>query len=154
MDSRGRASDMYQWKRHIPCRRRVAGGGSTRQGSQGVTQGDGNGHQIVQRKEVSMLGSGLLSLGKGQLRAGGGRVLKGRPVSAASQAPGIVSLSPDGIATAVAPGAAQIQVTSGGKTTTASITVLPAAGPVAECDTPKPGWLWCDDFEQDRLDQY
>jgi uncharacterized protein YjdB len=138
-----------------------------------------------------MLGSGLLSLGKGQLRAGAilvpavwimagcasegpiestapvadvrvtptadtlrvgeaiqlyadprdarGRVLKGRPVSAASQAPGIVSLSPDGIATAVAPGAAQIQVTSEGKTATASITVLPAAGPVAECDTPKPG---------------
>src|SRR5260370_39263183 len=77
MDSRGRASDMYQWKRHIPCRRRVAGGASTRQGSQGVTQGDGNGHQIVQRKEVSMLGSGLLSLGKGQLRAGAGLVPAG-----------------------------------------------------------------------------
>lgn len=83
-----------------------------------------------------------------------GRVLKGRPVSAASQAPGIVSLSPEGIATAVAPGTARIEVTSEGKTATASITVLAAAGPVAECDTPKPGWLWCDDFEQDRLGQY
>lgn len=83
-----------------------------------------------------------------------GRVLKGRPVAAASQAPGVVTLSPEGIATAVAPGIARIEVSSEGKTATASITVLPAAGPVAECNTPRPGWLWCDDFEQDRLGQY
>ena len=25
---------------------------------------------------------------------------------------------------------------------------------VNECATPKPGWVWCDDFEQDRLRQY
>lgn len=25
---------------------------------------------------------------------------------------------------------------------------------VAECATPAPAWLWCDDFEQDRLDSY
>jgi hypothetical protein len=23
-----------------------------------------------------------------------------------------------------------------------------------ECDAPKPGWIWCDDFEQDRLGSY
>jgi hypothetical protein len=24
----------------------------------------------------------------------------------------------------------------------------------AECGTPHPGWIWCDDFEQDRLNRY
>ncbi|HEX5529432.1 MAG TPA: hypothetical protein VFZ82_07720 [Methylomirabilota bacterium] len=83
-----------------------------------------------------------------------GRVLKGRPVSAVSQAPGVVSLLPGGVASAVAPGAAQITVTSEGRTATVAITVLAPAGPVAECQTPRSGWLWCDDFEQDRLGQY
>src|SRR2546426_2583697 len=23
-----------------------------------------------------------------------------------------------------------------------------------ECATPQPGWIWCDDFEQNRLSQY
>src|SRR5229473_4365745 len=23
-----------------------------------------------------------------------------------------------------------------------------------ECATPRPGWIWCDDFEQDRLGKY
>ncbi|UCC71913.1 MAG: hypothetical protein JSV86_16310 [Gemmatimonadota bacterium] len=25
---------------------------------------------------------------------------------------------------------------------------------VAECDSPDPAWIWCDDFEADRLDLY
>lgn len=83
-----------------------------------------------------------------------GRVLKGRSVSAASQAPGIVSLTPEGIATALAPGTAQILVTSEERTATVSITVLAPAGPATECEMAKPAWLWCDDFEQDRLGQY
>jgi hypothetical protein len=83
-----------------------------------------------------------------------GRVLKGREVGAVSQAPGVVSLVPGGVATAVAPGTAQVVVTSEGKSATVAITVLAAPGLVAECTAPKPAWLWCDDFEQDRLGQY
>lgn len=30
-------------------------------------------------------------------------------------------------------------------------TAAPAA---AECDHPRPGWIWCDDFERDRLGKY
>src|SRR5256886_7643864 len=30
----------------------------------------------------------------------------------------------------------------------------PSTAPVAECATPTPGWIWCDDFEQDRLGRY
>ncbi len=35
---------------------------------------------------------------------------------------------------------------------TASATDQPPL--VSECAAPKPGWIWCDDFEQDRLHQY
>ena len=28
------------------------------------------------------------------------------------------------------------------------------AAPAAECSAPKPSWIWCDDFEQDRLSRY
>ena len=83
-----------------------------------------------------------------------GRVLKGRAVSAVSLTPDVVTVSPEGIVVPVAPGAGQILASSEGKTATVSITVLAAAGAVAECDTPKPAWLWCDDFEQDRIGRY
>jgi hypothetical protein len=35
------------------------------------------------------------------------------------------------------------------------IGLLGAAQPrVAECASPQPGWIWCDDFERNRLDRY
>ena len=83
-----------------------------------------------------------------------GTDLKGRPVAAVSQEPAVVNLLPGGVASALTPGVARVLVTSEGQTATVSITVLAPAGPVAECETPKPAWLWCDDFERDRLDQY
>ncbi len=30
----------------------------------------------------------------------------------------------------------------------------PPPPPATECAKPQPGWIWCDDFEQDRLSQY
>jgi hypothetical protein len=30
----------------------------------------------------------------------------------------------------------------------------PPAAPANECETPADGWIWCDDFEQDRLNRY
>ena len=83
-----------------------------------------------------------------------GRILKGRSVAAVSQEPAVVSLLPGGVASALTPGVARVLVTSEGQTATVSITVLAPAGPIAECESPKPAWLWCDDFERDRLDQY
>src|ERR1051325_4995332 len=38
-----------------------------------------------------------------------------------------------------------------GRTRTASVT---GASAVNECATPRVGWIWCDDFEEDRLRQY
>ncbi len=83
-----------------------------------------------------------------------GRVLAGRMVSASSLQPSVAGVSPDGVVTALAPGTAQIVVSSEGKSSTASISVRPLAGPIAECATPRPGWIWCDDFEEDRLSRY
>jgi hypothetical protein len=31
---------------------------------------------------------------------------------------------------------------------------MTAAAPIAECAAPRPEWLWCDDFEEDRLRDY
>src|SRR5436853_7258976 len=30
----------------------------------------------------------------------------------------------------------------------------PPAGNLSECAAPRPEWIWCDDFEQDRLPRY
>src|SRR6266581_1220844 len=38
-------------------------------------------------------------------------------------------------------------------TGSASVTVTAPSG-APECATPQPGWIWCDDFEQNRLSQY
>jgi hypothetical protein len=34
------------------------------------------------------------------------------------------------------------------------VRALRQAAPTDECAAPKPGWIWCDDFEQDRLQRY
>jgi len=83
-----------------------------------------------------------------------GRVLASRLVSASSLQPSVAGVSADGVVTALSPGTAQIVVSSEGKSATVSINVRPLAGPVAECAAPRPGWIWCDDFEEDRLSRY
>jgi hypothetical protein len=83
-----------------------------------------------------------------------GRVLAERLVSGSSLDPAVASVSPEGVVTALAPGAARIVLSSEGKSATVTVTVRPVRGPVAECATPRPGWIWCDDFEEDRLARY
>ena len=83
-----------------------------------------------------------------------GRVLAERVVVGSSLDPTVASVSPDGVVTARAPGTARIAVSSEGKSASISVTVRPVHGPVGECAAPRPGWIWCDDFEADRLAQY
>jgi hypothetical protein len=83
-----------------------------------------------------------------------GRILAGRTVSASSLQPSVAGVSADGVVTALSPGTAQIVVSSEGKTSAVSINVRPLAGPITECAAPRPGWIWCDDFEEDRLKRY
>src|SRR5207245_2861326 len=54
-----------------------------------------------------------------------------------------------GVARGVGAGQAMITATSEGKSGSASVTVTAPSG-APECATPQPGWIWCDDFEQNR----
>ena len=83
-----------------------------------------------------------------------GQLLADRGVSGTSLSPTVASMSANGVVAALSPGAAQITVTSEGKTAAVPITVRAVGGPVAECAVPRHGWIWCDDFEEDRIDQY
>jgi hypothetical protein len=88
------------------------------------------------------------------LKDGTGRLLTDRNLSWTSLNPEIAGVSPTGIVSGRTPGTAQIVATSEGQRGTAAITVWPIRKDTAECDAPKPGWIWCDDFEKDRLDSY
>lgn len=82
-----------------------------------------------------------------------GQVLSGRAVAWTSDAPAVATVSPSGIVTAVAPGAATVTAASEGHSGAAAVTVtqIPLIG---SCATPRPEWIWCDDFETDRLGRY
>src|SRR5207247_6478799 len=81
-----------------------------------------------------------------------GNPLAGRVVSWASSNVSVATVNGSGLVTGVATGSATITATSEGKSGTAVVTV--AAIAAGECATPQAGWLWCDDFEQDRLASY
>jgi hypothetical protein len=87
--------------------------------------------------------------------AASGAPLTGRPIVWSSSADGIATVSASGLVTAIASGAATISATSEGKAGSASLTV-PAivVPPGSECASLRAGWLWCDDFEQDRTASY
>jgi hypothetical protein len=83
-----------------------------------------------------------------------GRPLTGRDSIWTSLNPEVAAVSPTGVVSGQAPGTAQIVAASEGQKGTAVITVWPTRRDAAECDAPKPGWIWCDDFEKDRLSSY
>jgi hypothetical protein len=83
-----------------------------------------------------------------------GRPLRGRETSWSSLNPEAATVSALGVVSGQAPGQARILATSEGQSATAVITVRPIRADAAECDAPKSGWLWCDDFEKDRLSSY
>jgi hypothetical protein len=83
-----------------------------------------------------------------------GQALAERGLTFASANPSIAYVSPEGVLTAVTPGATQIVASSEGKSATMAVTVLPLAWAPVECAQPKRAWIWCDDFEEDRLKRY
>ncbi len=83
-----------------------------------------------------------------------GRALTGRPVSWVSLDPAAASVTSAGVVSGRAQGSARIVASSEGQSGSALITVWPIQRDPAECDSPKPAWLWCDDFEKDRIGQY
>ena len=88
------------------------------------------------------------------VKDGAGRPLTGRDVSWASLNPETASVSPAGVVSGRLPGTAQIVATSESRSGTATISVWPTRPDAAECAAPKREWIWCDDFEKDRLSSY
>ena len=88
------------------------------------------------------------------LRDAHGRALAERNPRWTSSDPAVAHVSGDGIVTALAPGVARIVAEAEGRTAAATINVGPLRWRPAECGTPRPEWIWCDDFEHDRLGQY
>lgn len=83
-----------------------------------------------------------------------GRALAERTISWSVEDPSVAHASPQGIVTALRPGTTKITVSSEGQSAAAALTVVPLGRNPIECTAPKPGWIWCDDFEQDRLKLY
>jgi Bacterial Ig-like domain (group 2) len=83
-----------------------------------------------------------------------GRAMTGREISWTSLNPELATVSTTGVVSGLAPGTARIIATTEGKRGTSVMTVWEARKDTAECDAPKPGWIWCDDFEKDRLGSY
>ena len=89
-------------------------------------------------------------------RDANGSPLAGRVVAWGSSNTAAATINGSGLVTGVGAGSATITATSEGQSGTSAITVPPPPPPPgsAECAVPQPGWIWCDDFEQDRLGQY
>ncbi len=70
----------------------------------------------------------------------------------------IVTIDAHGTVVGRAAGIARVVATLKDDADTATVTVqakaAPAPGPAAECDVPRTAWIWCDDFEQDRMRSY
>ena len=73
------------------------------------------------------------------------------------------TISASGLYTAGSnPGTFRVIGSGGGRADTSSVTVLASAAPPPPplsptangCASPQPGWIWCDDFEQNRLSSY
>jgi len=85
-----------------------------------------------------------------------GAALAGRTVTWTTSDALVGSVTSDGLASGLAPGTVTISASSEGRTGTSRLRVLAASpvGTVTECASPRDGWIWCDDFEQDRLSSY
>jgi hypothetical protein len=83
-----------------------------------------------------------------------GAVLTGRAVAWTTSDPGVARVSTAGVVTGVAAGTAAVAATSEGRADTAAVTVTTGGAGVNECASPGTGWIWCDDFEQNRLSSY
>lgn len=89
-------------------------------------------------------------------RDAGGAPLAGRTVTWSTADGGVATVDGGGTVSAVAAGATTITATVEGivGTATVSVTAPGGAGLADECGSPGPGWVWCDDFDQDRLGSY
>lgn len=74
---------------------------------------------------------------------------------------GVATVTSRGLVTGVAAGTTNVTASVGGKFTTVPVSITAISGgsggggaTAAECATPKAGWIFCDDFETDRMAKY
>lgn len=89
-------------------------------------------------------------------RAADGTVLTGRDVVWSSGQSGVARVDDSGRVTGVAGGSTAITATVEGVSgsATVSVTAPGGAGLADECRSPGAGWIWCDDFDENRLSSY
>jgi uncharacterized protein YjdB len=83
-----------------------------------------------------------------------GNLLEDITFSWSSSDPSVATVDSSGWVTAVAAGNTTIRASSESAAGTASVSVQAPPPQAAECGDPDPEWIWCDDFEQDRLSSY
>lgn len=94
-----------------------------------------------------------------------GNVVPDAKFSWTSSNSSIARVDDTGLVTGVAAGSATITVTTNGRSASAQISVTGGSGGsgggsggsaslVNECSQPQSAWIWCDDFDQDRLGRY
>src|SRR2546427_4949489 len=114
--------------------------------------------------ESSVISVGVSTRDTAVVRDSGGTLFPSRPVTRRSLDSSIATVTATGVVTGLAPGVTRIAVASrksAGTLTRYSKTRVVAAtadgGPVGECADSggvKSGWLWCDNFETNRLARY
>ncbi len=90
-------------------------------------------------------------------RSATGVALTGRVVTWTSVSTGTATVDPaTGLVSGVSAGTARIDATSEGVvgSVTVTVTAAPSGTLANECQSPGSGWIWCDDFDQDRLAAY
>jgi hypothetical protein len=119
-----------------------------------------NPSQLVASVTVSPASLNLSVGSKQQLTAtarnASGTAISGKTFSWSSGNTTVATVSNSGLVTARAKGTVQITASVDGRSSKATITVAGGTTPsrVSECATPGAGWIFCDDFEQDRLARY
>jgi hypothetical protein len=88
------------------------------------------------------------------IRDTGGNELFDRPIKWSSSNTSVATVDPQGLLRANAAGTATISASSEGQSGSATVEVHAASPSAGECATPEPEWIWCDDFERDRLSRY
>lgn len=113
----------------------------------------------VERIEISPT-SATVEVGTQQLFAARAYDASGSPLTAdawswGSEDETVAGVDALGLATALSAGTTEIRASTSGVVAVAELTVLETPVPeFEECLSPQPGWIWCDDFESDRMDSY
>ncbi len=131
----------------------VACGGSEPTGNPGGNNNPpGVATVTVSQPTVSLAVGDSVQLGA-TTRDSTGTLLVGRTVTWSTSDANVASVSAGGMVRGIGVGTATITATSETKTGQSTVTVT---GPPAqaECAAPQPGWIFCDDFEQNRAAQY